>query len=100
MLRRMDYAPEVTANSPVAHYTHDPNTFDGFVFPTRRRIHRRGTDGIADQSLAAITLDVARVTVEAELPDRQSDRRRSNRTDPDTRRHPGAAAIDDESTPA
>jgi hypothetical protein len=100
MLRRMDYAPEVTADSPVAHYTHDPNTFDGFVFPTRRRIHSRGTDGIADQSLAAITLDVARVTVEAELPDRQSDRRRSNRTDPDTRRHPGAAAIDDESTPA
>ena len=65
MLRRMDYAPEVTANSPVAHYTHDPETFDGFVFPTRRRIHRRDADGIADQSVAAITLDVANVTVEA-----------------------------------
>jgi hypothetical protein len=63
MLRRMDYAPEVTANSPVAHYTHDPKTFDGFVFPTRRRVHRRDADGVADQSVAAITLDVAQVAV-------------------------------------
>jgi hypothetical protein len=71
MLRRMDYAPEVTANSPVAHYRHDPKTFDGLVFPTRRRIHRRDADGIADQSIAAITLDVARVTVEAKRPNRR-----------------------------
>jgi hypothetical protein len=75
MLRRMDYTPEVTANSPTAHYTYDPKTFHGFVFPTRRRIYRRDSDGIADQSLAAITLDVAQVTVEAERPNRQSDRR-------------------------
>jgi hypothetical protein len=66
MLRRMDYAPEVTANSPVAHYTHDPKTFHGFVFPTRRRIHRRDVNGIADQTVAAITLDVTQVTIEAE----------------------------------
>jgi hypothetical protein len=64
MLRRMDYAPDVTANPPVAHYTHDPETFDGLVFPTRRRIHRRDADGIADQNVASITLDVAKVTVE------------------------------------
>ena len=75
MLRRMDYAPVVTANSPVAHYTHDPKTFHAFVFPTRRRIHLRDTDGIADQSLAAITLDVAQVTIDAVQPNRQSDRR-------------------------
>ncbi len=75
MLRRMDYAPEVTANSPVAHYTHDPKTFHGFVFPTRRRIHSRDTGGTADQSLAAITLDVAQVTIEAVQPNRQTDRR-------------------------
>ena len=35
--RRMDYSPDVTGNPPVAHYTHDPQTFDGFVFPTRLR---------------------------------------------------------------
>jgi hypothetical protein len=75
MLRRMDYAPEVTADSPVAHYTHDPKTFHTFVFPTRRRIHLRDTDGIADQSVAAITLDVAQVTIDAVQPNLRSDRR-------------------------
>jgi hypothetical protein len=64
MLRRMDYSPHVTGNPPVAHYTHDPKTFDGFVFPTRRRVHRRNADGIAAQSVATITIDVASVSVE------------------------------------
>jgi hypothetical protein len=64
MLRRMDYSPDVTGNPPVAHYTHDPKTFDGFVFPTRRRVHRHDADGIADQSFAAITLDIESITVE------------------------------------
>ena len=76
MLRRMDYAPEVTSQLARPHYTHDPKTFHGFVFPTRRRInHSRDTDGTTDQSLAAITLDVAQVTIEAVPPNRQSDRR-------------------------
>jgi hypothetical protein len=67
MLRRMDYAPEVTGNSQVAHYTHDPKTFDGFVFPTRRLVHRRNADAIADQSVAAITVDVTHVDVDKRL---------------------------------
>ncbi len=33
MQRRMDYSPDVTGNPPVAHYTHDPRTFDGFCVP-------------------------------------------------------------------
>jgi hypothetical protein len=49
MLRRMDYSPDVTGNPRVAHYTHDPKTFDGFVFPTRRRVHLYDEAGIADQ---------------------------------------------------
>jgi hypothetical protein len=63
MLRRMDYAPDVTG-STVAHYTDDPKTFDEFVFPTRRRIYRRGADGTADQRLAIITVDVYSVRVQ------------------------------------
>jgi hypothetical protein len=70
MLRRMDYAPEVTGSRQIAHYTHDPQMFDGFVFPTRRRVHQCGTDGIADQSVAAITLDIADVAVDATRPSR------------------------------
>jgi hypothetical protein len=64
MLRRMDYAPEVTGYTPVAHYTDDPQMFDGFVFPTRRRVHQRDADGNADQSVATITLDIADITLD------------------------------------
>ena len=64
MQRRMDYSPDVTGNPPIAHYTHDPKTFDGFVFPTRRRVHRHDANGIADQSLAVITIDIETITLE------------------------------------
>lgn len=61
LLRRLDYQPEV-AGAPIAHYVSDPREFDGFVFPTRRRVYSRQADGTADQSLAYITLDIDRVT--------------------------------------
>ncbi len=64
MLRRMDYSPEVTGISPIAQYTHDPKTFDGFVFPTRRLMHRRDADGVADQNIALLTFDIDAVAVE------------------------------------
>ena len=65
MLRRMDYSPDVTGNPPVAHYTRDPKTFDGFVFPTRRLVHLHNAKGIADQSFAAITINIDAVSVES-----------------------------------
>ena len=63
MQRRMDYSPDVTGNPRIAHYTDDPKTYDGFVFPTRRRVHLHDEAGAADQSFAPITLDVEHVTV-------------------------------------
>jgi hypothetical protein len=63
MLRRMDYSPDVTGNPPVAHYTYDHKAFDGFVFPTRRRVLLRDADGIANQTFVPITIDVTDVTV-------------------------------------
>jgi hypothetical protein len=62
MLRRLDYQPQVTA-APIAHYVNEAHTFDGFVFPTRRRVFRRRPDGTADQSLAVITLTFDKVTI-------------------------------------
>lgn len=62
MQRRMDYAPDVTSGPPVAHYTYDPKTFDGFVFPTRRVVHLHD-HGIADKSFASITLDIASISI-------------------------------------
>jgi hypothetical protein len=64
MLRRMDYAPEVTGDAPIAHYAYDPVTFGGFVFPTRRRVHFRDADGVADLSFAPITDDVRELKVQ------------------------------------
>jgi hypothetical protein len=64
MQRRMDYAPDVAGNAPVAHYTHDPKTFDGFVYPTRRLVHLHDAEGKADQGFAAITLNIYSVSVE------------------------------------
>jgi hypothetical protein len=61
--RRMDYSPDVTGSPPVAHYTHDPKTFDGFVFPTRRRVLLHDAEGRADQAFAQITVDVRSVAV-------------------------------------
>jgi hypothetical protein len=63
MQRRMDYSPHVTGSPPIAHYTHDPKTFDGFVFPTRRLVHRHDADGVADRSFAPITIDIDTVAV-------------------------------------
>jgi hypothetical protein len=60
LLRRMDYQPDVTA-APIAHYTHDPREFDGFVFYTRRLVHPRKPDGQAVRDIVAISIDTATV---------------------------------------
>jgi hypothetical protein len=62
LLRRMDYQPDVTG-APIAHYTHDPRTFDGFVFYTRRLVHPRKPDGQAVQDVVAISIDTSSVAV-------------------------------------
>jgi hypothetical protein len=56
--------PDVTGNPPVAQYADEPRKFDGFVFPTHRRVLRHDTDGIADQSFAAITVDIQSIAVD------------------------------------
>jgi hypothetical protein len=47
----------------VAHYTSDPQTFGGLVFPTRRSVYRRLPDGTADRSTTAITIDIHNITI-------------------------------------
>jgi hypothetical protein len=64
MLRRMDYSPDVTGNPPVAHYTHDYQTFGGFLFPTRRLVYLHDANGVADKGFTPITIDVSAVTVD------------------------------------
>jgi hypothetical protein len=64
LLRRMDYSPDVTGNSLIAHYAHDPRRFDGFVFYTRRAVHLRTPEGTADQAFAPITIRTESVSVD------------------------------------
>lgn len=63
MQRRLDYSPDVTGRPPVAHYTHDHKTFDGFVFPTRRLVYLHDANGVANKEFAPITIDVESITV-------------------------------------
>jgi hypothetical protein len=44
LMRRQDYTVDVRQNIGAAHYIEGHQTFDGFVFPTRRRIYSRGAD--------------------------------------------------------
>lgn len=64
--RRMDYQPDVTG-SPIAHYTHNPKMFDGFLFYTLRMVHLRDDDNVANQEFAPITIDLESVMVTRDL---------------------------------
>jgi hypothetical protein len=64
MQRRMDYAPKVMMGMPIVHYSDEPRTFDGLVFPTRREVHQRNPDGTPDMTRTAITIDIHSVTAE------------------------------------
>jgi hypothetical protein len=56
--QRHDYAPDIMGSPTSAHYTDRHQTFDGLVFPTRRRVVRRLPDGTTDRSRVAISIDV------------------------------------------
>lgn len=64
LLRRVDYAPAVLGNTLMAEYSYDPQTYDGFVFYTRREVHFRNDEGITDWSSTPITIGVDSVAVD------------------------------------
>ena len=63
-MRRQDYTVDVRQNRGAAHYIYDHRTFDGFVFPTKRRIYSRGPDRmpLGDRLLISVDLDDFRLT--------------------------------------
>jgi hypothetical protein len=70
LLRRHDYVVEVNSGAVIAHYTDQHRTFDGFVFPTRRRVRRRNPDNTANFDRdASIALDVEDVTIKDQASD-------------------------------
>lgn len=63
LLRRVDYAFDISGGALIADYAEGYQSFDGFAFPTRRRIYDRNPDGTADQTVAQITLDIQGINV-------------------------------------
>ncbi len=59
MIRREDYSVEVSQNTPVAHYVDGHQSFDGIVFPTRRRIYPRGPDLRPNRDVVIMAADLS-----------------------------------------
>lgn len=57
-MRRQDYTVDVRQNLSAAHYIYDHRTFDGFVFPTKRRIYSRGPDRVPLKDRLLISADL------------------------------------------
>jgi hypothetical protein len=57
LLRRHDYSVDIVGGTATAHYTADYRTFDGFGFPTRRRVVRRQPDNTTSGPVL-IALDI------------------------------------------
>jgi hypothetical protein len=62
MLKRLDYTTDVLGGV-AAHYCYDPQTFDGIVIPTLRRVVRRTPDGPMLSGRTSFLLDYVDVAV-------------------------------------
>jgi hypothetical protein len=76
LLRRLDYTVDVNANARAANYADAYRTFDGLVFPTRRRIYPRNPDGTPNRQLpgpdgSAISIDIHDIRLAKAIPRRR-----------------------------
>lgn len=64
LMRRQDYTVDVNRDITIAHYMYDHRTFDGLVFPTKRRIVLRGPDRspLWDKPLISADLEDFKIT--------------------------------------
>lgn len=59
LLRRHDYAVEIAADSPAAHYLGKYVTVDGIKFPTERRVYAAGPDGKPIRDIMTVSVDLS-----------------------------------------
>ena len=63
LLRRNDYTAEAFGRrAHAAHYSYDHRTFDGLVFPTRRRVHPRRANGRPLRAVTIIAIELESVS--------------------------------------
>lgn len=68
LIRRHDYTAEVSGDVEVAHYLYDHQTFDGIVFPTRRRAYLRGPDRTPQKDPVIISADLSDFKLSRAVP--------------------------------
>ena len=61
LLRRNDYNNDVLGGSPAANYTDEHITFDGIVYPTKRRVYRRGPDNKPVRDVIGVAIDYNKI---------------------------------------
>jgi hypothetical protein len=59
LIRRNDYTVEVANAADAVHYLDDHQMFDGIVFPTKRRVYRRGADREPLKDPLIISIDLS-----------------------------------------
>lgn len=64
ILRRHDYSVDVMGGTSSANYATEPKTFDGFVFPTKRRVYAIGPDNRPIRERLALNIDVLGIRTE------------------------------------
>jgi hypothetical protein len=63
LLRRQDYTVEIDGTAGAAHYVYDHKEFSGIVFPTKRRVFRRQSDGHPAPKPVIISIDLDRIVL-------------------------------------
>jgi hypothetical protein len=63
LLRRHDYSVDVIGGTSSANYALDHRTFDGIVYPTKRRVYAIGPDNRPLLDRVALTIDIHSIDV-------------------------------------
>ncbi len=67
LLKRHDYDVEIAGNTPGAHYISGYADVDGILFPTRRRIYPRQTDGQSLPEPLVVSIDLDNIVFDPGL---------------------------------
>lgn len=64
LLRRHDYSVEIMGGTSSANYASEPKTFDGLIYPTKRRVYAVGLDNKPLLDRVAVAIDIHTIDVE------------------------------------
>jgi hypothetical protein len=62
-LKRHDYNVEIAGGTPGAHYIEGYEVVSGIMFPTKRRIFPRQSDGTASAEPLVVSIDLSEIVL-------------------------------------